>query len=126
MLRQNLLAGAETGAMTGAVPGSGMGTRTRAEAKTGTGTKSRTVIKTEPGNGEERKTGTEMGMETGERLSPQLRQIYQILDFTPMSVEQILHKLQGKYTVMTLNPLLMKLCMEKYAVQVSPGYYSRR
>ena len=126
MLRQNLLAGAETGAMTGVETKSGMGTRTRAEAKTGTGTKPRTAIKTEPGSGAERKIGTEIGMETGERLPSQLLQIYQILDFTPMSVEQILHKLQGKYTVMTLNPLLMQLCMEKYAVQVSPGYYCRR
>ena len=110
MLRHNLSPGAETGAMTGA------------EAKSGMGTKSRTEL----GNRAERKTGTGIRMGMGEQLPSQLRQIYRILDFTPMSVEQILRKLQGEYTVVNLNPLLMQLCMEKCAVQVSPGYYSRR
>lgn len=109
-LRQNLSPGAETGAMTETETESGMETKSR----------------TELGIRAERTTGTEIGMGAGEQLPSQLRQIYRILDFTPMSVEQILRKLQGEYTVVNLNPLLMQLCMEKCAVQVSPGYYSRR
>ena len=104
MLRQNFSLEAEDGAMTG------IGEATESRAKPWIGT----------GEGMELETGVD------EYLTPQLRQIYKILDFTPLSVEQILRKLQGKYTVVNLNPLLMQLCMEKYAIQVSPGYYSRR
>lgn len=56
-------------------------------------------------------------------LPPKLREVYKVLDFYPQSAEQILSKLSGHYAIVELNLLLMHLCMENYAVQVSPGHF---
>ncbi len=58
-------------------------------------------------------------------LSAEMREIYETLDFYPQSIEQIMEKLSHSYTVVQVNTLLVQLCMEKMAVQLSPGYFSR-
>ena len=59
-----------------------------------------------------------------QHIPPQLRQVYDVLDFYPQSVEQLLERLQSD-NVVSLNTSLMRLCLEKQAVQVSPGYFCR-
>lgn len=56
-------------------------------------------------------------------LPPELRKVYKALDFYPQSTEQILSKLSGHYTMVELNLLLMRLCMENHAIQISPGHF---
>lgn len=57
------------------------------------------------------------------RLIPELRTVYEALDFYPQSVEQIFSKISESFTISELQVLLMRLCMENHAVQVSPGQF---
>ncbi len=59
-------------------------------------------------------------------LSSELQVIYEVLDFYPQSMESLLTKLPGQYTIVSLNTALMRLCLEDYALQVSPGHFCRR
>ncbi|MCM1096955.1 MAG: DNA-processing protein DprA [Ruminococcus flavefaciens] len=54
-----------------------------------------------------------------------LQAVYDILDFEPKSVEQIRAGLQD-YGEKEIVMLLIRLCMEKLAVQVSPGRFALR
>lgn len=56
----------------------------------------------------------------------ELQPVYDALDITPKSVEQMLETLSGNFTAVSLNTALMRLCMENYAKQVSPGYFCRK
>lgn len=58
-------------------------------------------------------------------LSPELGAIYRLLDSTPRSVEEIRNALPPKYQNLQISTYLMKLCMEKRAIQVSPGQFCR-
>lgn len=51
--------------------------------------------------------------------------VYDLLDFYPQSLEQLLEKLPNQYTISTLNTALMRLCLANHAVQVSPGHFCR-
>lgn len=57
-------------------------------------------------------------------LEGELGQVYQALDFYPCSIEQILEKLPGNMSYLQVNTLLMQLCVEGHATQVSSGYFS--
>lgn len=61
-------------------------------------------------------------------VAPELQPIYDLLDFYPQSLEQLLEKLtdRNSYSVSTLNIALMQLCLAKQAIQVTPGYFCRR
>ncbi|MCM1058225.1 MAG: DNA-processing protein DprA [Firmicutes bacterium] len=54
---------------------------------------------------------------------PELLTVYGALDFTPGSVEQIREKLPEEYGGTQISVHLIRLCMEKLAVQVSPGQF---
>ncbi len=54
-----------------------------------------------------------------------LQEIYEVLDLYPQSLEQILSHLSGAYSVQELNAALMRLCLAKWALQVSPGNFAR-
>lgn len=59
-------------------------------------------------------------------LSPELAAVYGVLEFDPMTVEEIRAKLprgmqEGN---INLNACLIRLCLENLAVQVSPGCFS--
>lgn len=56
-------------------------------------------------------------------MEPQLKEIYEVLTLEPQSVEQIGEKLAEKNNLKDLTVLLMRLCLEKLAVQVSPGQF---
>lgn len=58
-------------------------------------------------------------------VSPELLHIYEILDFSPQSLEQLLTRLPQSYTIASLNTALMRLCLDNHAKQVSPGYFCR-
>ena len=56
---------------------------------------------------------------------PELLAVYGALDFAPGSVEQIREKLPEEYQEVQIGMQLVRLCMEKLAVQVSPGQFCR-
>ncbi len=59
-------------------------------------------------------------------LPPELAAIYSVLDATtPKSSDEICAALPKQKTSMELSTQLMKLCMEKRAVQVTPGQFCR-
>lgn len=55
-----------------------------------------------------------------------LGKVYEKLDFYPKSIEQIQEKLSPKLSYVQVNTLLMQLCIEGYATQVSTGYFCLR
>lgn len=52
-----------------------------------------------------------------------LGRVYETLDFYPKSIEQIQEKLPGYMSYIQVNTLLMQLCIEGYATQISTGYF---
>lgn len=54
---------------------------------------------------------------------PELMAVYRALDFTPGSVEQIRERLPKQYREEQISIHLVRLCVEKLAVQVSPGQF---
>lgn len=59
-------------------------------------------------------------------IQEELREVYELLDFTPKSAEQIFTFLQRSMSIRDLNIKLMKLCLTGLAVQESPGYFCLR
>ncbi len=59
------------------------------------------------------------------QLSPELAAVYKALDFSPRSAEEIRGKLPEQYRGQQIVSRLMRLCVEKLAVQVSPGRFCR-
>ena len=57
-------------------------------------------------------------------LPKDLQQIYNLLDFTPKSAEQLLEKIPGHLTIVEMNTRLMRLCLQGLIIQQSPGYFS--
>lgn len=57
---------------------------------------------------------------------PELSAVYGVLDFTPSSVEQIKERLPKRYKEEQISVHLIRLCLEKLAVQVSPGQFCIR
>ena len=55
------------------------------------------------------------------RLTPEFRAVYDALEPAPLSAEQIRERLAGEYSGPGLLAALMGLCVEKLAVQRSPG-----
>lgn len=77
----------------------------------------------------EKEPGKDALPEQARRLfacEPQLRRIYDALDFSPSSPEQIRERLSGEYTDRQAAAGLMRLCMERLALQVSPGRFCLR
>lgn len=66
------------------------------------------------------------GMEEEQRVSPQLQQVYHVLDLYPQSLEQILSKLPDSFNHLQVNTSLIRLCVEGVAIQLSPGYFCRK
>lgn len=60
------------------------------------------------------------------QLSKEHQEVYDALDFVPLSVEQIRERLAGEYSGPALTAMLMRLCVERVAVQNSPGYLCLR
>ena len=56
-------------------------------------------------------------------LSGEMRKLWQLLDLTPQSAQQLRSRLAGEPSPARLNSMLMKLCMDGFAVQAAPGYY---
>lgn len=56
-------------------------------------------------------------------LPPDMLQVYTVLDFYPQSIEQICAKLPDTFNDLLVSTLLMRLCLENAAIQVSPGYF---
>lgn len=56
-------------------------------------------------------------------LPPELQEIYGALDFYPQSIEQILAKLPDSHDSIQVTTMLLRLCMEGFAVQLSPGHF---
>ena len=57
--------------------------------------------------------------------NPLLAEIYHQLELTPKSVDRIRAALPQEYRDEQINVYLIRLCMEKLAVQVSPGQFCR-
>lgn len=57
-------------------------------------------------------------------LPPELRKVYQALDFYPQSVDQIMARLSSGTSQKQVAVQLIQLCMENKAIQVSPGHFS--
>ncbi|MDE6699644.1 MAG: DNA-processing protein DprA, partial [Acetatifactor sp.] len=60
------------------------------------------------------------------QLSDEYREVYDALDFAPLSIEQIRERLAGEYSGPELMTVLMGLCVEKLVVQRSPGQFCLR
>jgi DNA processing protein len=58
-------------------------------------------------------------------LPPECETVFCALDFYPMPMEKIREKLPPQYRDNRLGALLMLLCMNGAAVQVSPGHFCR-
>ncbi len=61
-----------------------------------------------------------------DRLTREQRELYGVLELQPMSAEQIGERLTRAPGLSKLTALLMGLCMERLAVQVSPGQFALR
>lgn len=59
-------------------------------------------------------------------LSPEAGPVFQALDYMPLSIGEIHAKLPHAYEEKKLLSILLELCMEEMAVQVSPGYFCRK
>ena len=59
-------------------------------------------------------------------LSGELGDVYNALDFTPSTVEQVWEKLGGTYTEIQIAGLLMQLSMQKEILQASPGHFCHK
>ncbi len=70
----------------------------------------------EQGEGEERESRLA-------GLPEELKQVAGALDYSPRAVEEILRRLPGEYTAVRLNVLLVRLCMQGIARQVTQGYF---
>ncbi len=58
-----------------------------------------------------------------EELSEELRQVAGALDYSPQAADKILQKLFPKYNALQLNILLMQLCVQGIARQVTQGFF---
>lgn len=58
-----------------------------------------------------------------EHLDRALYPVWQQLDYEPKSLEEILMGLPASYTGARVYLMLMELCLEKLASQISPGYF---
>lgn len=58
-------------------------------------------------------------------LSAECTDIWKVLDFYPQSLEQICEKLPKRYREEQIRVLMMRLCMEGLATQVSPGCFCK-
>lgn len=87
------------------------------------------VQRREPGRKQGRHKGFETAMAGGSRQllaeNPLLAEIYHQLELTPKSVDRIRAALPQEYRDEQINVYLIRLCMEKLAVQVSPGQFCR-
>lgn len=61
-----------------------------------------------------------------EGLSRERREIYDALGFDPATPQQLQAKIATQYPIPRLLSLLMGLCVEGLAVQVSPGHFARK
>ena len=59
-------------------------------------------------------------------LSAELAPVYAALDYAPQSVAKILTGLPAGYGERKLIAMLLQLCMEGIAVQVSPGHFCKK
>lgn len=59
-------------------------------------------------------------------LSQERKAVYAVLDFDPITPEQIQEKLPVKYPLSKVISLLMGLCVEGLVQQISPGYFVRK
>lgn len=57
------------------------------------------------------------------QLEPELEKVCNALDFYPHSMEEIGSRLQEAYDIQILSGILMRLCLEGVAIQVSPGHF---
>lgn len=62
----------------------------------------------------------------GINLLPDLKAVYDALDFYPESVAQIAAKLGENYGHIQVNTILLRLCMEGLATQFGTGYFCRK
>lgn len=87
------------------------------------------VQRREPGRKQGRHKGFETAMAEGNRQllveNPPLAEIFRQLELTPKSVDRIRAALPQEYRDEQINVYLIRLCMEKLAVQVSPGQFCR-
>ncbi len=75
---------------------------------------------------QERKSDTESDTwleEQSSEVPPELCDLYHALDFYPQSVEQIVARLPSDISLSQAAIQLIQLCIDKKAVQVSPGYF---
>lgn len=56
-------------------------------------------------------------------LSGEMLKLWQLLDLTPQSAEQLRRRFPQRLPAAGLNAMLMRLCMDGFAVQAAPGYY---
>lgn len=59
-------------------------------------------------------------------MSDEERKIYEVVEFSHCSIDEINEKLNNQYNTSYLSQILMKLCIEGYLVQVSSGHFSRK
>ncbi len=67
-------------------------------------------------------------IETGSISLPadEMQKVYGLLDFLPQSIDEIRAQLAEPLSSAEVGVILMRLCMEGYAVQVSPGQFCVR
>lgn len=60
------------------------------------------------------------------QLPEELRRVFSVLEPQSKSLEEISGQLSGEYSTRQLTVILMRLCMEGAAAQLTPGYFVRR
>ncbi len=74
-------------------------------------------------------TGTQQSFFTSHAsqiLPADLAPVYDLLDFYPQSVSDLLHRADSSLQFVELNRRLMQLCVLRVASQVSPGYFVKK
>lgn len=72
------------------------------------------------------KMGKDSAEDWIEKASLEFSEVYKALDFYPRSIEEIRRRLSKPCTVTHLNMMLVQLCLENHAIQLSPGYFCAR
>lgn len=67
----------------------------------------------------------ESGRILDDTMTPEQQMVYEVLDFYPMSVADILGKLDGLVGIARLQMILMSLCVDGKILQRSTGYFCR-
>lgn len=100
--------------------------RQAADAGRSNATSGRQLTDAEQSNAAPGRQSVDILRQARRKLPGELEEIYLVLDDTPESLERIAERVHAGFSPVQVNTLLMRLCVEGLAVQVSPGHFRRQ